>query len=154
MKHVFAYASSFNQPLSWNVSSVVRFEGMFHECGALSDLHRAMIYAAFIESNFRFGCSSGDPRGIYRCEVGHGVYSDCDGCGNYASWSCVSPLCLTLVQGLACYGAGGGSGSWTCGGTRSQCTAAGGTASYLPGCDSLSRIEPAKQRSATVASVH
>ena len=93
MKHVFAFASSFNQPLNWNVSSVVRFEEMFQECVALSDCHRAMTSAAFTDSNFRFGCSSGDPRGIYRCSVGHGVFSDaCDGCGNYESWSSL-PLC-------------------------------------------------------------
>ena len=93
MKHVFAFASSFNQPLNWNVSSVVRFEEMFQECVALSDCHRAMTSAAFTDSNFRFGCSSGDPRGIYRCSVGHGVISDaCDGCGNYESWSSL-PLC-------------------------------------------------------------
>ena len=93
MKHVFAVASAFNQPLSWNVSSVVRFEEMFMGCDALSDCNRAITNAAFVDSNFRFGCSSGDPRGVYRCSVGHGVYSDsCDGCGNYESWSSL-PFC-------------------------------------------------------------
>ena len=52
MKHVFAFASSFNQPLNWNVSSVVRFEEMFQECVALSDCHRAMTSAAFTDSTW------------------------------------------------------------------------------------------------------
>lgn len=33
-------------------------------------------------------------------------------------------------QGCACYGAGGGHGSWTCGSSKTLCTAAGGVASY------------------------
>merc|ERR1719443_1903273 len=35
--------------------------------------------------------------------------------------------------GCACYGAGGGHGSWTCGNSQAGCSEAGGVASYDPG---------------------
>jgi hypothetical protein len=37
------------------------------------------------------------------------------------------------TQGRACYGAGGGHGSWTCGSSEAGCTADGGVASYDAG---------------------
>lgn len=44
---MFRQAKAFNQPLSFDVSSVTNFEDMFIEANALSDAHKLVIRCAF-----------------------------------------------------------------------------------------------------------